>query len=239
MVVKEDDAGLASRNFASACLFGGLPDEVAAIFVEVSGGHGEHQGFTVKGLGLVLQAGVGDEDAGAAGAASRSRRGIVMTSADGASAPPLPQSRVVVWDTLTRLGEKLEPLARESWKPVPSDLLALESNPAKASSDPGYYGREYTFRGDAVVETPEVLAVFSSAKGRVALYSRGSSTGAEVTPIADCSPISGGTGANGIARVEVVRNAAGSFRLFRVGDAVASRNIHAAIFDSLRLAKDI
>ena len=38
---------------------------------------------------------------------------------------------------------------------------------------------------------------------------------------------------------EVVRNADGHFRLFRVGDAVASRNIHAAIFDSLRLAKDI
>ena len=38
---------------------------------------------------------------------------------------------------------------------------------------------------------------------------------------------------------EVVRNEDGRFRLFRVGDAVASRNIHAAIFDSLRLAKDI
>jgi 2,4-dienoyl-CoA reductase-like NADH-dependent reductase (Old Yellow Enzyme family) len=38
---------------------------------------------------------------------------------------------------------------------------------------------------------------------------------------------------------EVVRHADGSFRLFRVGDAVASRNIHAAIFDALRLAKDI
>jgi len=30
----------------------------------------------------------------------------------------------------------------------------------------------------------------------------------------------------------------GEFMLFRVGDAVASRNIHAAIFDSLRLCKD-
>jgi hypothetical protein len=29
------------------------------------------------------------------------------------------------------------------------------------------------------------------------------------------------------------------FRLFRIGDAVASRNIHAAIYDALRLAKDI
>jgi 2,4-dienoyl-CoA reductase-like NADH-dependent reductase (Old Yellow Enzyme family) len=34
---------------------------------------------------------------------------------------------------------------------------------------------------------------------------------------------------------QVVRNADGRFRLFRIGDAVASRNIHAAIFDALRL----
>ena len=32
-------------------------------------------------------------------------------------------------------------------------------------------------------------------------------------------------------------NAGGAFQLFRVGDAVASRNIHAAIYDSLRLCK--
>src|SRR5690606_23077211 len=31
----------------------------------------------------------------------------------------------------------------------------------------------------------------------------------------------------------------GRFQLFRVGDAVASRNIHAAIYDSLRLCKDL
>ena len=37
----------------------------------------------------------------------------------------------------------------------------------------------------------------------------------------------------------VVRNPDGAFRLFRIGDAVASRNIHAAIYDALRLAKDI
>ena len=37
---------------------------------------------------------------------------------------------------------------------------------------------------------------------------------------------------------QVVRNAAGSFRLYRVGDAVAGRNVHAAIYDSLRLCKD-
>jgi hypothetical protein len=36
----------------------------------------------------------------------------------------------------------------------------------------------------------------------------------------------------------VVRNAAGAFRLLRIGDAVASRNIHAAVYDGLRYAKD-
>jgi 2,4-dienoyl-CoA reductase-like NADH-dependent reductase (Old Yellow Enzyme family) len=34
-------------------------------------------------------------------------------------------------------------------------------------------------------------------------------------------------------------NPDGRFQLFRVGDAVASRNIHAAIYDSLRLCKDL
>ena len=33
-------------------------------------------------------------------------------------------------------------------------------------------------------------------------------------------------------------NPDGSYMLFRVGDAVASRNVHAAIYDSLRLCKD-
>ena len=37
----------------------------------------------------------------------------------------------------------------------------------------------------------------------------------------------------------VVRNPDGRFRLFRIGDAVSSRNIHAAIYDALRLCKDL
>ena len=36
-----------------------------------------------------------------------------------------------------------------------------------------------------------------------------------------------------------VNNPDSSFQLFRVGDAVASRNIHAAIYDSLRLCKEL
>jgi NADPH-dependent 2,4-dienoyl-CoA reductase/sulfur reductase-like enzyme len=38
---------------------------------------------------------------------------------------------------------------------------------------------------------------------------------------------------------EVVRNAGARFRLLRIGDAVASRNIHAAVYDGLRYAKDL
>ena len=34
------------------------------------------------------------------------------------------------------------------------------------------------------------------------------------------------------------KNPEGTYQLFRVGDAVASRNVHAAIYDSLRLCKD-
>jgi hypothetical protein len=37
----------------------------------------------------------------------------------------------------------------------------------------------------------------------------------------------------------VASNPDGAFQLFRVGDAWASRNIHAAIFDSLRICKDL
>ena len=38
---------------------------------------------------------------------------------------------------------------------------------------------------------------------------------------------------------DVIRNAGSRYQLFRIGDAVSSRNIHAAVFDALRLAKDL
>ena len=37
----------------------------------------------------------------------------------------------------------------------------------------------------------------------------------------------------------VATNPDGALRLFRIGDAVASRNIHAAVYDALRLMKDV
>ncbi|MGD1877289.1 MAG: hypothetical protein ACFB13_07290 [Kiloniellaceae bacterium] len=38
---------------------------------------------------------------------------------------------------------------------------------------------------------------------------------------------------------QTVKNPEGAFRLYRIGDAVASRNVHAAIYDALRLCKDV
>ena len=43
---------------------------------------------------------------------------------------------------------------------------------------------------------------------------------------------------NGEPQAET-RNPDGSFQLFRIGDAVSARNTHAAIYDALRLVKDI
>jgi hypothetical protein len=37
----------------------------------------------------------------------------------------------------------------------------------------------------------------------------------------------------------LVRNPAGAFDLFRIGDAISSRNVHAAIYDANRLASAI
>jgi len=37
----------------------------------------------------------------------------------------------------------------------------------------------------------------------------------------------------------VRRNENGTFQLFRIGDAISARNTHAAIYDALRLVKDL
>src|SRR5262245_46859782 len=76
---------------------------------------------------------------------------------------------IQLWDTHTTLSDSPILADRAGWKAVPSDLLSLEADPSKASSDPGYYGRAYVFEGDAVVENRSLAAVFSYARGTVAL----------------------------------------------------------------------
>lgn len=41
------------------------------------------------------------------------------------------------------------------------------------------------------------------------------------------------------AHQDIIRNSEGNYQLFRIGDAVSGRNIHAAVFDGLRFAKVI
>jgi hypothetical protein len=117
---------------------------------------------------------------------------------------------VVLWDTSTPGATVFNVEDRNNWKPVPSDLLTLEANPPKASSDPGYYGREYSFKGDAVVENQRMLAVFWSAKGRVAIYSNtdgGSSQGAPAFgKMLELAPIQSKTNPTTLGHIEILRH---------------------------------
>src|SRR6266849_4971677 len=85
-------------------------------------------------------------------------------------------TNVVVWDTGSRLADAADVESRAGWIPVPAELFASETDPPKATSDPGYYGREYSFKGDAIVENRSLLAVCWSAKGRVVIYSKDGAT---------------------------------------------------------------
>jgi hypothetical protein len=76
--------------------------------------------------------------------------------------------------------------------------MTLEKDPAKASSDPGYYGRDYVFGGDVVVENSSVRAAFSAARGSVRIWAKPDVTVGEI------APIKGGP----VQRFELIRNAA-------------------------------
>jgi hypothetical protein len=98
---------------------------------------------------------------------------LVVISLTMSKAQPKEQTaNVVVWDTLSPFVNTVDVRDRSNWKPVPADLLTLEADPSTASSDPGYYGREYSFNGDAVVENEHLTAVFWSRKGKVVVHSK-------------------------------------------------------------------
>lgn len=102
------------------------------------------------------------------------------SSAEPAIAGENPSAGTRIWDTQSPFAGDVDLRDRTNWKVVPSDLLALEADPPAAVSDPSYYGKEYSFKGDAVVENEYLTAVFQSKKGRVAIYSRADSSGKKV-----------------------------------------------------------
>ena len=113
---------------------------------------------------------------------------------------------VILWDSVSPLADTTAPEDSSAWKAVPSDLLTLEREPAKASSDPGYYGREYMFQGDAIVENEKLVALFCRAKGAVGIYTKERSKRFG-TKIAELAPLPADLAAS-ISRVRIVRNGA-------------------------------
>jgi hypothetical protein len=82
------------------------------------------------------------------------------------------RAKVTIWDTTKPAQGPVAITDRAQWKAIPSNLMMLEKDPIKASSDPGYYGREYQFTGDAVFENDNLLAAFSTISGRITLFSK-------------------------------------------------------------------
>jgi hypothetical protein len=82
-----------------------------------------------------------------------------------------PVANTLVWDTLSPFANKVDLRDRTNWKVVPANLLTLEADPSAAISDPGYYGREYSFQGDVVIENEHLITMFRSREGRVVIYS--------------------------------------------------------------------
>src|SRR5262249_50627641 len=97
---------------------------------------------------------------------------LLLSACLGASIPLNAAAKLILWDTMTRRGGALSVDDRSGGEAGASDLLQLEAQPAKASSDPGYYGRDYSFKGDAVVENDKLVVVFWGTKGQVVVFNK-------------------------------------------------------------------
>jgi hypothetical protein len=132
---------------------------------------------------------------------------LLLSSAQAAAG-----TNLVIWDTGSPLSTGAGIEARDTWKLVPSDLILLEVDPAKSASDPGYYGRDYVFRGDTVVESQALVAAFLKDSG-IQIYSKPAATesGTNATPtrltkVAELQPLAGDSEASKISHCEIVRH---------------------------------
>lgn len=131
----------------------------------------------------------------------------VLACAVALTLPASQAATVTLWDTGVPLADAAIPPNQTEWKAVPTELFVFEASPGKAVSDPGYWGREYSFKGDAVVENQGLFAVFSSARGSVAIYAKGGANAAAPgRKIAEVAPLGAKVGGP-MSRVAIVRNA--------------------------------
>src|SRR5262249_16186053 len=128
---------------------------------------------------------------------------------------------------------------RGGWKAVPRDLFSLEANPPKAASDPGYYGRSYSFAGDAVIENRHLAVALWSAKGRVLIYAKANpalpaesnaSKPARPAKILEFVPLQLAGKPATIRRCDVLRNAGDEVALEATFSAPGSADLSAGIF---------
>ncbi len=128
---------------------------------------------------------------------------IFPTVTTGLSAAPKEAvPNVVIWDAGSRFSNRIDIVDRTDWKAVPTDLLTLETDPSKASSDPGYYGRKYAFGGDAVIENSFLTAVLWSKTGSVIVFSKTNPD----NPFMAISPLLMKKKPTGISQCEILRN---------------------------------
>ena len=113
---------------------------------------------------------------------------------------------LAVWDTGSHAAAA-DVAGRAAWKSVPRNLFSLEAEPLKAASDPGYYGLEYSFKGDAVVENRKLAAVFSSATGRVVFFSKTGADGDAGSRVLEFAPLAMKAQAAKISRCEILHHA--------------------------------
>ena len=147
-------------------------------------------------------------------------------------------TNLVLWDSLRPLAEPAAVAIPADWKAVPAVLFSLEADPAKAASDPGYYGLEYSFRGDPVVENPHVLVTFLRAQGRVVVRTKNRlppvggrkkmvpGLGSSVVAF---SPVRAGVQATSLSRIEIIRNI-GDEVVLEVGFSGAAGAESSAVF---------
>jgi hypothetical protein len=146
--------------------------------------------------------------------------------------------KLIVWDTISSPAERVNLEDRADWKVVPGDLLQLEAQPAKASSDPGYYGRSYVFKGDAVVENSKLLAIFRAAKGEMVIYPKmgagsqndDSSKVPVAKPMARVASMQSDSTPGVLTNPELVRNA-GDQVILALGSSVKRESLTTFTFD--------
>ncbi|MBB97562.1 MAG: N-methylproline demethylase [Rhodobacteraceae bacterium] len=185
---------------------------------------------------------------------------LAVTAWDILSGDTRPGSNVLIYDdagdyaalqaaeTIAATGAAVELMTRD--RMISSEVMAMSLTPAMRALQTGRVTFTPTWKLDAIRrEGNELLAEIGSDFGDVRAERRVDQVviNAGTRPLDDLyfalRPLSRNLGELDHAAFidgrpqEISRNPDGAFQLFRIGDAVACRNTHAAVFDALRLAK--